>query len=304
MTTLESSFLQRNVPGRYSSWSEEQEDAHGRSEEDCGAPQCCGHQADDVDEDEDKDAAAGYYETYKHDERDSSNSGGFRTGPKGVLADYKANQRVAQQHQAQEVAHRQRVLWRIARGDSTSRSDSDDTSTLPTIAEEEAEEEEDEEGEDAAFWRAYRAQRLQLLKQQHAAGHDGPCLRPVFGEAEEVSGSGMVDVIESLRQRSPTTTVVVHVHEPHVPSCRLVNAFWPALADKHPTVRFLRLHQGCNLPTHDLRLDTAVLPMLLVYRNGELADCLARLDASLGASFLCEDLDEWLGDQGVWGAGE
>ena len=293
-TTLESSLFESNVPGRYGSWAEEQaeatfDDNSRRSEEEAGP--CCGTECQHQEQEEEEQQ-----QQYDGDRP------GPRTGPKGVLADHKAHQQAMLAMRAQEQAHRQAVLLRIARGNSTSCSTSGTNSPpLPPIYEEGG----DSDDDDDAFMRSYRAQRLNDLKQQQQQQQQQqrpPLLpRPSFGEVEEVSGSGMVDMVESLRNSSPNTMIVVHIYENHLPACRLVNALLPRLAAKHPLVRFLRLHQGCNLPRMDLKLDEEALPLLLVYEGGEVRECVARVDACLGSWFLCEDLEGLLEERGVWG---
>lgn len=292
-TTLDSSLFEINVPGRYGSWAEEQAEAtidSSRRSEDTEAGPCWSNEIDFDEEEECQDQEQQQQPQYDDDRP------GPRTGPKGVLADHKAHQQAIRALRAQEQAHRQAVLLRIARGSSSTTITTTNSPPLPPINEEDDSDKED----DDAFMRSYRAQRLNDLKQQHHQQH--PLLsRPCFGEVEEVSGSGMVDVVESLRSSSPNTKIVVHIYESHLPACRLVNSFLPHLAAKHPLVRFLRLHQGCNLPRMDLKLDAEALPLLLVYEGGEVKECVARVDVCLGAAFLCEDLEGLLEEKGLLG---
>jgi len=290
-TTLESSLFESNVSGRYGSWAEEQAEASfdsSRRSEDEEAGPCCEIEEEECQHQEQQQQQQQLqYDSYRP---------GPRTGPKGVLADHKAYQQAMQQLRGQEQAHRQAVLLRIARGSSS--SSTTNSPPLPAINEEE--DDSDSGDDNDAFMRSYRAQRLNDLQQQQQQQHPLlPC--PCFGEVEEVSGSGMVDVVESLQISSPNTRIVVHIYENHLPACRLVNGFLPHLAAKHPLVRFLRLHQGCNLPRNDLKLDEEALPLLLVYEGGEVKECVARVDACLGVSFLCEDLEGLLEEKGVWG---
>ena len=223
------------------------------------------------------------------------------TGPKGVLADHKAHQQATNALRAHEQAHRQAVLLRIARGSNSSTITSTISRHLPPVNEKDGS---DIDDDDDAFLRSYRAQRLNDLKQQQQQQQQQQHLllpRPRFGEVEEVSGSRMVDMIEILRSSSPNTKTVVHIYESYLPACRLVNASLPYLATKYPFVSFLRLHQGCNLPRNDLKLDAGALPFLLVYEGGEVIECMARVDTCLGAAFLCEDLEGLLEEKGVWG---
>jgi len=286
--TLENTFFQSNVPGRYTSWTED------------------GHHAvsDGFEKGEDEQPWSFNAEDCIMDMRCPPNRHGDRfgskTGPKGVLADYKAHAKAMQDLKREENEHRQYVLFRIADGGTSKSKTRIESSSWPNILDSKDEDSPSINAGDDDFVELQRMRWLADMKQlsvQQAA------VRPriLFGEVEETSGTDMVDKIDALLESSPTTKVVVHVYEPHLPACRLLNSFLPYLARNYPAVCFLRLHQGLNLPRSNLRLDAAALPMLLVYEKGEVQECVARVDACLGAAFLCEDVEGLLEEKGVLG---
>ncbi|KAM3574830.1 hypothetical protein VYU27_003255 [Nannochloropsis oceanica] len=300
--TLEISLFQSNAPGCYGSWTEEQAEATfdrcRRSKE--GGPCCSTEFNYEKDQCQHHQLQQQQQQQRQQQYQYKEERPGPHTGPKGVLADYKAHQQVTNALRAHEQAHRQAVLLRIARGSNSGTITSITSPHLLPIYERN---DNDSNDDDDLFLRNYRAQRLNDLKlqQQQQQQQDSLLHRPRFGGVEEVSGSRMVEMIETLRNSSPCTKTIVHIYESHLPACRLVNSFLPHLAAKHPFVSFLRLHQGFNLPRHDLKLDEEALPLLLVYDGGDVKECVARVDNYLGAAFLCEDLEGLLEEKGVWG---
>lgn len=291
--TLDDAFFTRQVPGRYSTWEEEEEEKDHKDDE----SKKCHDNEEQEDNDGEEKGCNNHKQHYREMTAISSSSpsphhSGPQTGVKGVLADHRAHQLALYEQRMQERAHRHSVLLRIARGSFSTSSSDNCCCSLPSINEEgegEDEDDEDDDDDDQTFLQAYRLKRLDELKQERTV--------PRFGCLQEVSGYKMVDMVNRL-QGSPAK-VMVHVHEPHLKACRLVNYCLQVLAQKFPEVCFLSLHQGHHLSPSELQLDEAALPLLMLYEGGEVKECWSQLEASLGASFLIEDMEELLAESGV-----
>lgn len=175
MPTIEEQLLQRNVPGHFSSWADDDESPLAADS---------GSEGSDAEEEDVMEAARAQGDGLEGDDLVvlQQHRRGFNTGPKGVLADHWAQQRAAhaRRRQAevsqsvivlsgccweemikasidrssqQQQAHREAVLRRIACG----------------VEEEEAAADDEE---DDGFLDRYRAQRLQELLQVRSRPQD------------------------------------------------------------------------------------------------------------------------------------
>ncbi len=192
-TTIEERAFQRNVPGRFSTWSAEGEgeaddeqqhsdiESVAEGEEEDAAPAAAGVSIDEGVEE------AAYREPWAHN-----------TGPKAVLADHKAHRRAAHARAQQAKVCRFGHGWMDGRarwlmGDhppmiTTQSMQAHREAVLRRIAcgAEAAEEEEDgEEGEDGDFVQQYRQQRLRELQQQERR----QVRRPSITDSDRVSKS-------------------------------------------------------------------------------------------------------------------
>ncbi|KAJ3036654.1 hypothetical protein HDV00_002478 [Rhizophlyctis rosea] len=191
--------------------------------------------------------------------------GGAFTGPKGVLADYRFHQH---QERAREEGKRADLLTRLnqqALGSGW---------LARQLAAEEAakrgeggEEDEDAlldqlENEDDEYLAEYRAKRVAQM-QSFAA-------KPRFGSVEELTVDTYVSTIDDTPS---STTVIVHLYEPHIEACRLVNSFLDTLAQKYATVKFARIVSK----EADSGFDEIALPALLGYKGGDVFTSIMRV---------------------------
>ncbi|GAA5966549.1 hypothetical protein JCM8115_006863 [Rhodotorula mucilaginosa] len=184
------------------------------------------------------------------------------TGVKGVKADYA--EAMARQQQHQQQPHLARSLERNLKLNDN------------------AADEEDE----LALVRRKRLAELQGSGERRA----GP--GRTFGHLSEVGMEGFVAAVED---EDPETAVVVHLYEPEIPTCALLNSHLASLARLHPSTKFLRAlasELDFMQPTTDdttsllsfpleAEADNATLPTVLVYRAGELETTWVRFDFEL-----------------------
>jgi thiol-disulfide isomerase/thioredoxin len=109
--------------------------------------------------------------------------------------------------------------------------------------------------EDDHFMEVYRRKRIAELRAQ--------AMTEKFGELTQISE---VDFIREVTEASKEVWVVVHLFQPSLPQCRLLNERLSQLASKYRATKFVKIiSTDCirNYPDRNL-------PTLLVYGQGDL----------------------------------
>ncbi|KAJ3252538.1 hypothetical protein HDU77_005085 [Chytriomyces hyalinus] len=119
----------------------------------------------------------------------------------------------------------------------------------------------EDEGGDDDFIKQYKGKRL--LEMANIS------LQPTFGTFREIEVDEFVECVE----KHPDVTVIVHMYQPQVEACRLVNAFLQRLALDYTSVKMV----GIISTKADPNFDDIALPALLIYRNGNLEKSLLRI---------------------------
>ena len=140
----------------------------------------------------------------------------------------------------------------------------------------------DDDGE-ADFFAAYRARRREQMQRESAL--------PSFGAVGIVSPPQFLRELKACDARA---FVVVHLHEDAIAASRRLAGCLDEVADRKPYVRFIRM----TASEADPGLDPDVLPVLSLYRAGELVDAVLCVGAELGASFAPEDVERLLAAHG------
>ncbi|KAJ1826303.1 hypothetical protein LPJ73_009043 [Coemansia sp. RSA 2703] len=205
---------------------------------------------------------------------------GPQTGVKGVLADYRHNRRLQNQKREKQKsiereAYSKAAQKRIADGSDrtiwskdepepkTAQSDSDDLSGL------------DSDGENERLFAEYRDKRI--AEMARAGEKSG------FGAVRDVSPDEYVDVVE--QQADSGNFVLVILADDSAVSQRF-ESFVRTEASGFMQTMFLRVvAEECGFR------DAAVIPIVLVYRHGDLKHNLVRVIDQLGGSHSFEQRD-------------
>ncbi|CAM9940217.1 unnamed protein product [Phaeothamnion confervicola] len=296
MADLEEQLLKKNIPGKYSWWDPDDDEVGPNARTDWLDPDASDPEQDmsevdrqrkfveaDVPEPVRRSIMAGEAERQRGVAKTAA-----KTGPKGVLNDYRAAKAAESAQRQMDREYREAALRRIAEGCRIPVEDplAAVAADAASAAEEEAEDE---------FLRRNRATRLAQLR----AAAD----RPQFGAVREVDRSEFVGAVDAVDAR---THVVVHVYEPYVRACQRLNRHLELLCRRLPEVTlsirsfafgfaFCCLHPSCfAFSVKFLRLlstaadadyDPVALPTLLVYRRGEVVACVTRITDDLGDEF-------------------
>lgn len=245
--------------------------------------------AEDSDIDSDDDGVPGFSVGEAHQGSASLPSGPIRTtkgqshntGVKGVLADY----RNRNNDKPPPSGRNDKLTSKAFRGLSVSQAAKDSNAELSESSSLGSSDGEQEARD------AYRRKRMAEMKLMGSQERRANSTRQRFGHLREVGQSHFIKAIEDRN----ALCVVVHVYDPSIPSCLVINAHLSSLARRYPHTKFLRaLSRDLEFAQGD---EEDVLPTLLVYRQGEIFKNLVAFDREL-ATFLGHDDEEGQMDSG------
>ena len=266
MGDLEEDFLKKNVPGRYSSWADENEDRpsrHATSDETGNNDNASDSDDDDYYFDGLPNATAPLDSQRDPSQPHQPLRPSGNTGVKGVLADYREAQQQEQLRKEEERLESLRAFQRATRpgcrADDTNRNNNDNAS------EDDSSHLDDSDDE---FIKKFRHQRLTQLQQNQSAAPSSS-LPPTFSLLTSVSPEEYVQLVDSI---DPRVFLVVHLYEASIQHCRMLHSTLEKVAQSMDWAKFIQVQALEASPT----LDTICLPALLVYKRGELVHNLVR----------------------------
>jgi hypothetical protein len=311
MGDLEDAFLKRNVPGRYTSWSEENDDGRGADADNLGV--ATGDGNDDSEDDE-------YYleglpplptsNAFEHDRRiepasaSVSTSNGLQkscnTGVKGVLVDY----REAQQREKEEAMLKRQEEAMPRQNHHRHRHDINNNNKL-NIDDDISDDENnsnpsDGDDENDGEYTKYLAKLPKETDNPH----------PFFrnkSQYPKVTPEDYVQLLDEMENNVHTGSVIcmiVHLYESSIPECRQLHSVLKQMmmtssgsdVTRSSSTQFIEVDALEANPD----MDTIILPTILIYdRRGSLKHNLVRFTDDLPHGFnawdLCEYFDKKLG---------
>eukprot|EP00128_Syssomonas_multiformis_P017370 Colp12_sorted_trinity150504_noHs@3841 len=198
---------------------------------------------------------------------------GPRTGPKGVLADYK---RYQQAQQAQKQLEHAQLLELVNK-----------TALLGL-----QKEDEDDgffEDEDDEFMKQYMEKRLAEMKNTQAPKNVSLNRSdlPVFGTLKQLSRAEYVDIIDN---EHPEVYTIIHLFERFVPACSRFNECLRVLAKRylHTHFFFITASEASD------KFASNALPAILVYHKGELVCNHFCITDIIGEEFVPDEVEAFL----------
>jgi hypothetical protein len=306
MCDLEDKILKKNIPGKYTWWdkdSDEEGEKERVIENDNDEPL--------TDEQIAEKKMTDMQKVQKWEEVDmpkplqiaalnnmrGTQAGAAHTGPKGVLADYKQAKKDMELQYEIDQQYKEMLIEKVSNGvhmmpGETSisaatmnaiaaaevRRDQEDQSGLKGTVEK------DDAAEDEEFLKSYRDTRLSQLK--YSTNH------PTFGEIRECDPFEFTDEVDNA---DPRAFVVVHMYEPYIDDCKKINRLLESLARKMSWCKFLRLHCFKANPNFDV----IALPVIMVYKGGELVENWVKVTDDLPPDFGLDDIQWLLENAGV-----
>lgn len=303
MTDLEEKFLKKNIPGKYSTWSEYRdgnENETRRSNED--------------NDDEDQLQGDHHHDASCHDNSTStvmnqSNGNGastHNTGIKGVLSDHRQAKQfeklqIAQEQQERQEAFRQATNTTILQPGEQSLSIASlqqmqrQERDLSSDSESDSDSDSFDDDEDDEFLQSYRQARLSQMKSY-----------PTFGSITEVPSA--LQFSKLIDETPPKVYSIFHLYDSSYPMCRTMNELLDKLARDMDYARFFRM----EAKKVKENFDPIGFPCILVYCDGRevanLTPITKRFDSYRGGSagsagsmkkFTAEDVEAVLVSCGI-----
>ncbi|GAA5911843.1 phosducin family protein [Sporobolomyces salmoneus] len=206
----------------------------------------------------------------------SGGKGSSNTGVKGVRADYREYQ---ESKAAQGQAEGKGLAKQMGKKLMISLEDDSEDDQAGNV------------DEDQAALERYRQQRMRELQGSGERGlNSSGGEKKVFGHLREI---GFEQFLSAVEGETDDVAVVLHLYEPDLIPCILLNSHLTALSRKYPHTKFLRaLASELDFMQQDPEDET--LPTVLVYRRGELETTWVRFDLELegGGGFESRDARE------------
>jgi hypothetical protein len=310
MADLEEKILKKNIPGKYSTWSEYQ-DNEGRSrnhddsdEEDYGDGSYNDNHGTGIDADDVHQSKDNYHSVPAANRRSTSSS----TGVKGVLSDHRQakqfeNLKIAQEAQERKDAFRNATSAATLRPGEQSIS----IASMQKIRRRQEDEQhsDDDSGDseddsflddDDDFLQSYRQTRLSQMQsmQTEKASH------PTYGTVTEIKS--LLQFSTLIDETPPKVFCIFHLYNSSYPICRMMNEIWEKLAkERMDYARFFRME--ANLVKENF--DPLGFPCVLVYCDGKevanLTPITKQLEGGLNAAsrFTMEDIEGVLASCGI-----
>eukprot|EP00814_Leptocylindrus_danicus_P017231 CAMPEP_0116041002 /NCGR_PEP_ID=MMETSP0321-20121206/24736_1 /TAXON_ID=163516 /ORGANISM="Leptocylindrus danicus var. danicus, Strain B650" /LENGTH=344 /DNA_ID=CAMNT_0003521007 /DNA_START=180 /DNA_END=1214 /DNA_ORIENTATION=- len=289
---LEESIFQKNVPGRYTSWELEQEDCRNEGDNDDAVH----NSGVEVMEKPSSIAECTNHNIGPIQSRMQNSKSSHNTGVKGIMNDYRNHKALEKQHRLLEQEQRRNILHRqvsgaclvkgevsLSRSAQIQRERIEKSKSHGSFGDDSSSEDEDADIEFLKLYREKRMKEVCLPKNQERAH---------FGEICEVSPFEFSTTID---EAGPCIYVVVHLYEPTLYACEVLNRSLEHVARSMAHVKFLRL-QALQASAD---FDPIVLPTLMVYRAGALVQNLIRVSDELPCGYGANDLEEFLNLNGV-----
>ena len=280
MGDLEDKFLKQNVPGRYSSWTDDANDDKIRAlrhqeEQDS----CCNNSDDDDSEDDEF-----YFKDLPPTAQQQATTMPLRptgnTGVKGVIADYKEAQREEQLLKAEEHLNNMQRLQRATQPSIRPR----DTAANESKKQHQGNDSDDDDDDDDEFLKQFRMQRIAQLQKSNAM--------PTFGTLSSKSPEDYVELVDGM---DPRVFVIVHLFEPSMATSRMLHSALDKVAQTMEYAKFIEV----NALEANPNLDLICLPAILIYKGGKLVNNMIKFTDGLPKAFTVGDVKEALEVAGV-----
>ncbi|XP_014248350.1 phosducin-like protein [Cimex lectularius] len=118
---------------------------------------------------------------------------------------------------------------------------------------------------------------------------------PNFGVVTTLAnGSEFLDAIDN---EDKSVTIVVHLYEENVPTCKIMNRCLDSLAHQYTKVKFCKMVGSTAGISHRFQIDG--VPALLAYKEGQIIGNFVRVVDELGDEFYDGDVENFLIEHGI-----
>jgi len=216
----------------------------------------------------------------------------YRTGPKGVMADYNEAKLEVIAHRLEKKLKYKQMVKRMALGQGRPLDEVDAIAPKPRPVPERNSQLEDSDGDDDSFsdsdkdeediWKKSRENDIKLHMDN----------QPTFGILKELH---TMKFNEEIDGEHPNTTIVIHVYQDYIPRCARMNDTLSRIASTWPHIKFLRGRTDRILPNYP---DWGT-PSFIVFRDGKQLLNLTDFNADVGDDFTDVDVVRYFRRNGV-----
>lgn len=206
------------------------------------------------------------------------------TGPKGVIKDWQRFKQLESEKQEQKTREQLELMKKLS---ITARTTAEDA----LRAEQDALDAEMAElmNDDSILLRFQQERMREMLNR---CGHK----LKVFGEVIPLANGD--DFLTAIDKEDKLITVIVHIYENKINSCKTLNRCIDELAQSYKHVKFCKIIGSAAGMSQNFKMGG--IPALLVYRNGNLVGNFVRISKDLGGDdFFTSDLEGFLIENGM-----
>lgn len=207
---------------------------------------------------------------------------GPKTGPKGVLEDYRRYKELKKLQYAEETKERIALHKKHA--------------FTVDVDKHKVEEEENFDVDDDDFLKKYHEKRLaQLQKEMENKLTENA---PKFGQLLELNGNKLSEAIDKEDRK---VIIVIHLYEDTISSCKQMNACLKCLAKQYPYIKFCKVRASTAGLSLNFKLNA--LPALQVYKERVLIGNFIKMQDKLDEEFYASDVENFLIDSDILTSG-
>mmetsp|Transcript_12989 Transcript_12989/g.15401 ORF Transcript_12989/g.15401 Transcript_12989/m.15401 type:complete len:304 (+) Transcript_12989:108-1019(+) len=204
------------------------------------------------------------------------------TGPKGVKADYEEAKLIMQFKNLRKAMRAERELKKRAKGKEDFSHVANQNLPQKSTNRDDEDEDEDEDEEDDEIFRKYKQQRIDLIKNS----------LPTYGRFYRVKRD---EFISETEKEHELIHVVVHLYQNTIPACIRLNLILEDIAPQFTHVKFIRTRSTDLVES----FSNVALPMLLVYRGGEVVHTIPQVSKHFPRKWEDKDVVAYLAKKGI-----
>lgn len=206
----------------------------------------------------------------------SENGCSTNTGPKGVLKDWQQFKQIEAEQRAEREKERLALIQRLSL-------------TCKSHLDEEKEEDPDfKDMMDDSFLLEYSKKRMKEMLER-------PPDLPTFGCLYSLSNTE--DFLNAIDKEKKGVTIIVHIYDEKVSSCKNMNDCLKELSTEYPEVKFCKFLASVAGVSRHFKISG--VPALLIYRNETLIGNFVKVTEELGTEFSSNDLENFLIEHGM-----
>jgi len=206
------------------------------------------------------------------------------TGPKGVIKDWQRYKQLENQKSADSERERKELIKKLS---LTCRIEPEKEADIKNETKASEEQFNEDELLDDPFFKQYLQQRLDEMKQRIMS-------LPKFGKVIELTNETYLNEIDNENKE---VTILIHIYDPKINECKILNEVLQSLAQDYPIVKFCRVRSNEISLTERFR--KLGCPALLAYKSGELIGNFVRLNDEFGDEFYTSDVEGFLIEHGI-----